>query len=260
MWRAAKLVLVLGLLATARARHGLSADLSTSTQVAGRGSSVMFPVTFASHGDSVTALQFDIVLDGSVAGLSAVPGESPRGSDKAIYTASLDGGRFRILLAEVDQNIIPGGTVVSLFVNVNPGVTAGTYPIRIESALGADPDGQPFVPGTTNGALVVQSSKGAPVSSEGVLNAASLLPGPLTPGEIITILGSGIGTAGSAQTLVSFDDLASPVLYLGTNQINAVVPLESAAKPTRRWRSPALPVSSRVSWFPWPHPRRRFFR
>ncbi len=72
-----------------------------------------------------------------------------------------------------------------------------------------------------------------------VLGAASLLPGPIAPGEIVTILGSGLGpivgtgpnllTAGGvdslvAQTRVLFGGTPAPLLFVRSDQINAIVP------------------------------------
>ncbi len=54
-----------------------------------------------------------------------------------------------------------------------------------------------------------------------VVNAASLLPGPVAPNEIITIYGSGFDPA-TAQVL--FDNVPATVFYAGSSQINALVP------------------------------------
>ena len=77
------------------------------------------------------------------------------------------------------------------------------------------------------------------VTVRSVLNAASLQPGALAPGEIITIFGTGLGpsagqgpilsSSGSigstlADTRVLFDGVAAPLLYAGSEQINAIVP------------------------------------
>lgn len=63
-----------------------------------------------------------------------------------------------------------------------------------------------------------------------VVNAASLRPGAVAAGELITIFGSGFGAA----TQALFDGLAAPVLYAGTAQLNAIVPYAVAAKQTTR--------------------------
>ncbi|MEO7143669.1 MAG: hypothetical protein ABI165_09230, partial [Bryobacteraceae bacterium] len=88
----------------------------------------------------------------------------------------------------------------------------------------------------TNGSLSVEGPMGSKLQPSGVLNAASLDSGPVAPGEIVTLIGSGIGPAGELQpatsatsmalggTRVLFDGSPAPLLYAGPNQINAIVP------------------------------------
>jgi uncharacterized protein (TIGR03437 family) len=75
------------------------------------------------------------------------------------------------------------------------------------------------------------------------VNAASLLPGPAAPGQLITILGLGLGPetglAGALDasgllpqllggTQVLFDGVPGPVLYAQASQVNAQVPYTAA--------------------------------
>jgi uncharacterized protein (TIGR03437 family) len=71
-----------------------------------------------------------------------------------------------------------------------------------------------------------------------VVNAASFLEGPVSPGELVTIFGANLGpvqdtdmvlvgdrvsnTAGSTSVL--FDGIAAPLVYTSSSQINAIVP------------------------------------
>ena len=76
-----------------------------------------------------------------------------------------------------------------------------------------------------------------------IVNAASFQSGPVAPGELVTLFGSGLGpTAGLGATLdaqgriasslggtsVLFDGVPAPLLYVGANQINVVVPFAVA--------------------------------
>ncbi len=77
-----------------------------------------------------------------------------------------------------------------------------------------------------------------PIVPSGVLNGASLSSGPVSPGEVFTLLGSGIGPGNAAipsagpssmaigPTRVLFDGVPAPLLYAGPNQINGVTPYE----------------------------------
>ncbi len=81
-----------------------------------------------------------------------------------------------------------------------------------------------------------------------IVSAATLLPGPIAPGQIISILGAGLGPLNPeamaidpathravtelAGARVWFDGVAAPLLYAQERQINAVVPFGIAAGAT----------------------------
>jgi uncharacterized protein (TIGR03437 family) len=78
-----------------------------------------------------------------------------------------------------------------------------------------------------------------------MVNAASFVGGPISPGELVTILGSGIGpataagattdpatgklatTIGGVQAL--FSGVAAPMIYASSTQVSAVAPYEMAS-------------------------------
>jgi uncharacterized protein (TIGR03437 family) len=78
-----------------------------------------------------------------------------------------------------------------------------------------------------------------------VVNAASYLGGPISPGEVVTIFGTGIGpgTAAYATTdpstgrlatmiggvQVMFSGIAAPMIYASNSQVSAVAPYEMAS-------------------------------
>ena len=85
------------------------------------------------------------------------------------------------------------------------------------------------------------------ISAEGIVNAASLIGGALSAGEIVTIFGSGIGVADGqigtvnlgglgvypralAGTRVLFDGQPAPVIYASAGQVNTIVPYAVAGK------------------------------
>ena len=74
----------------------------------------------------------------------------------------------------------------------------------------------------------VSTAATAPIVSA-VVNAASFLPGAISPGEILSIYGSGF-SSGVNATKVTFDGVAAPLLYASTGQINIVAPYEIAGK------------------------------
>ena len=83
------------------------------------------------------------------------------------------------------------------------------------------------------------SSSDLTITPAGVVNGASLLPGPVAPGEIVRVFGSGFGPselvgfritpAGFvdtelAGTRVLFDGIPAPLLFVQRDQVGAVVP------------------------------------
>ncbi len=122
----------------------------------------------------------------------------------------------------------------SLTVSINPaGLAAGSYTGTI-TVTGS---------GTATGSatVTVTLTVTAPLPTiTAVVNAASFVNGPISPGEIITIGGTSIGpatpasltldstgktvtnTLGGVQVLVN--GIAAPLLYVSATQINAVVP------------------------------------
>ncbi len=87
----------------------------------------------------------------------------------------------------------------------------------------------------------------APRPAGSVLNGASFLPGPVAPGEIVSIFGAGMGPAVGVgarlnaaglldtmldETRVLFDGLAAPLIYAQAGQVNAIVPYPVAGQAT----------------------------
>jgi len=59
-----------------------------------------------------------------------------------------------------------------------------------------------------------------------IVNAASLATGPIAPGEIVTVFGSGFN---ATQTQLMFDGTAAMLFYTSATQINALAPASLAA-------------------------------
>ena len=93
--------------------------------------------------------------------------------------------------------------------------------------------------------LINRTAALVPPSVTSAGSAATLQPGPVAPGELVTILGSNLGPEPAAglqfsapgfvatqlaQTQVLFDGIPSPLLYAGTGQVGAVVPYALAGR------------------------------
>ncbi|HEY1341672.1 MAG TPA: hypothetical protein VGF59_29375 [Bryobacteraceae bacterium] len=134
--------------------------------------------------------------------------------------------------------------------------TSGTTPATLNARI----DTSQLLPGVFSGAItitpadpamkpisvpVVLKVTGTSVLVRGILNAATYAPGPVSPGELIAITGLGLGpdtgvvarpsAAGAfdvalADVHVSFDGIPAPLLYVQSEQINAIVPYAMAGR------------------------------
>src|SRR5262249_52320506 len=159
-------------------------------------------------------------------------------------------------------------------------LSTGSFPLPFSATYAGDADASPgnpsgmtpasvtlyalpHYPGVYHGSLTITSPPGStnsvvvPVTAElppvpvmdpirpkisAVVNAGSLLPGAIAPGEIVTVFGlvQAIGTAGTNigsdgrvnralyAIRVLFNGIPAPLTYLSPSQINAVVPYEIA--------------------------------
>jgi uncharacterized protein (TIGR03437 family) len=104
-------------------------------------------------------------------------------------------------------------------------------------------------PAQTSTATATLSPAASPMTltAAGVVNAASYTGGGVSPGELITIFGTGFGpasiagltlgsdgrvTTSAGATQVFFDGVPAPMVYSVNNQISAIVPYEVAGKAT----------------------------
>ncbi len=143
-------------------------------------------------------------------------------------------------------NVTPssGNTPATITMSVNASVAdmlaAGTYTgdVQVSSGTGAIQ--------TVKVTLVV-SPAGTPVVLA-ITSGASLQPSAVSPGEIVTIFGNGIGpvnpptgtsftpTASGtvpttlANVTITFNGVAAPLIFVSQDQINAIVPYEVAGQ------------------------------
>jgi uncharacterized protein (TIGR03437 family) len=212
------------------ASTALSSQISLSSQSAGPGTSVVISAVFSPQGDLISALQFDLQYDPSAMSLGVTAGDALRNSGKSLYYTDLAPDRRRFIVVGLNQNAISTGALINLFVNLSASVSNGTHTLVLSSVFSADVSGYPVLTTSTDGAVRVQGTTGSRLQPDGVLNGGSLLSGAVAPGEVITLIGSGIGPVPASDaspippTSVLFDSMPAPLLYVAQNQINAIVP------------------------------------
>jgi len=194
-------------------------------------STVLIPITLT--GSSLSALQFDLQFSSPILTLNPTLGPSARAGGKSLNLWQVYPGVWRFAVTGLNQTAIPDGTLLNLLVSVRADAFPDTYPLQFLNVSACDPAAQPVTLSSQDGSLVVQ---GDPASaprllSWGVSNAASIAPGVVAPGEILTLFGASIGPAN-----VSFDGVPAPILYAGAGQINLVAPYALAGKSTTELR------------------------
>ena len=208
-----------------RVALGDRALVSFSSQTAAPGSSVVVPVVFQSSTAPIGGVQFDIQYDQSSMSLFANPGDAIKSSGKLFYQADVAPNTRRFLIVGLNSNVISTGTLFNLFVNLSPNASAGIFPVTVSNIAATDPTGVPTPVSSSDGTITVAGTVAESVAlqRDGVLNGASLAPGPWHPGKIFALIGSNIGS-NQVDTQVLFDGIPASLFYVGTSQINGITP------------------------------------
>jgi uncharacterized protein (TIGR03437 family) len=205
------------------------------------GSPITIPVTLTvvpaqSLAVSPSSLTFNYVLNASApaaqtANLTSSGGSAPF----TIATKTADGGTW------LQVTPTSGNTPSTLSVSVvTAGLPAGTYSGTVTIASTSATE--------TATLMVSMTVAAAPTPTiGGVANAGSYVTGSVAPGENIVIFGTGLGPATLAglqltssgtvattvaNTQVTFDGIAAPVVYASATQTSVIVPFEIAGRTT----------------------------
>ena len=213
-----------------------SSQIVLPNESASPGATILVQLGFASQATSVSGVQFDIEYDNSALSLTATLSDSAKSSGKNLYAVDLAANEKRFLIIGLNQTLIADGNLMNLYVKISPNAPGGAYALALSNVCGTDPSGQPLALTTTNGTLNVTAASVAQPQLTSIENSGSFLPGPLAPGELVTLVGNRIGPSslqipsGSATnivlggTSVLFDSKPALLLYASPNQINAIVP------------------------------------
>lgn len=206
------------------------------------GTPVTIPVSFQVLGPAALA-----VSPGTLSFLSQ-PGQPPAAAQ--LLTIASTGPAVGATVSATTQSggtwlfATPGqgNTPLSVSVSVNAaGLAAGTYQgtVAVTSAQGIAPVSIPVM-------LTIPQVN--PVVTA-IVNAASFQPTSVSPGEIVTLVGSGIGPASLVASLVTaagvldstlsetrvyFDENPAPLIYAWDKQVSAIVPYQLTGRVSTR--------------------------
>ena len=172
-------------------------------------------------------------------------------SADSLYIADFGNNRIRKVSGGVIATVAGNGTLGFSGDN-GPATSAQLY---YPQGVAVDSAGNLYVADTNNNRIRVLTPAVVTAQTPTVMsmvNAASFIGGPISPGELVTIFGTGIGpaTAAGATTdpatgklattiggvQVLFNGTPAPMIYASSTQVSAVVPYEmaSAASPSVR--------------------------
>jgi len=185
---------------------------------------------------STTTVPFSYQLGGSLPASQAVQVTSvvPGVPIAATFTPTT-GGNF--LTVTPASGTTPGTLTLALVQSVVQSLAPGSYSGTVAVSSTS-------VPGQTLNItvnLTVTAAAGPVITA--IVNASSFLPGPISPGELISIFGTNMGPSTGigftpdnghvdtilANTQVLFGSVAAPLIYVSATQINAIVPYSVAS-------------------------------
>ena len=82
--------------------------------------------------------------------------------------------------------------------------------------------------------LLTPANAPAPVTTIQVLNGVSLAPGPVAPGMLLVVRGTGIPAADAADTIVLINSIPVPILAMDDTQIQVQAPITLVTPATPR--------------------------
>jgi uncharacterized protein (TIGR03437 family) len=197
---------------------GFPSTLSIANQTANQGQTAVAPILFAAGGQTIAALQFDLQWD-PVLAVQVAPGMTAGQGFKVLYPAAPAPGVLRCLIVGANQNALADGDVLELFITAGSGAFPGAAHVRLTNVVAASATGDPVTISPLSATVQIQSGAAVAFPVQSVLNGASLLAGPVAPGEMVTIL-----DLAPASPTVLFNGVPAPLIYSGTGQINAIVP------------------------------------
>ena len=219
----------------AAAAGAAAAQLTIPAQSPASSRSLVVPIALQSQGDSLSAVQFDLTYDPALVSVRPGLGSSAYLAAKTISFATLSAGRLRCVVSGMNQAPLADGPLLLLYLDLLPGSSAQRA-LGFSNASAVAPDGSVMALSSVDGAIAVAPSAGAgpDVSAAGVLNGASFIAGPVAPGEVLQLIGAGIGPnadGSGGATAVLFDGVQAPLIYAQPGVLGIIAPYSLAGRP-----------------------------
>ena len=110
--------------------------------VASPGNSVLMSVDYKAQGAQVASLQFDLFYDSSILSITtATAGSDAINARKTLSEKLLSPGDLRFIISGLNQNVMGGGRVAHLTVQVRNSAPAGPYRLFLCKVVASDPNG-----------------------------------------------------------------------------------------------------------------------
>jgi uncharacterized protein (TIGR03437 family) len=146
------------------------------------------------------------------------------------------------------RKVYPNGLIDTVAGNGSLGYSgdggaASNAQIDAPAGLAVDSSGNVYFADTANNAVRMLQPSSSGIGVAAVVSSASNLLGPVAPGDLVVLYGSGLGPPALAQfqldanglvpstlagTTVYFDGAAAPLIYTSANQVAALVPFAAS--------------------------------
>lgn len=196
-----------------------SATLSAPSTTVVPGETAILSVAFSAEGQAVSGVQFDLAWDSSL-DIHVATGLQVGISSKVLYASSPQARTMRCLIVGLNGNALGDGELIRAFATAGPSTLPGTVQVNFMNLSATGPDGTPISLRAAPASIQTQVGSAQLIRPQSVLNAASLVSGAVSPGEIITLFGS----ISAASPVVRVNGVVAPIIYAGLNQVNAIVP------------------------------------
>ena len=206
----AALALLLGVASTGQAYPPQSsATLMMGSASGTAGGSVNLTISLAPGSMNVCTLQFDLLYSSSLSYGSVATGSAAAAAQKTASGNAISGGA-RLLVFNVNQNIIGAGPVAIVTLMIAPGTPAGSIPITISNLIASDPSGNAVAITPVDGALTVRP------------------PADTTPPVISAVASSGVSPTGATITWNTNEASDSQVDYGTTTAYGSSTTLDTS--------------------------------